>query len=57
MELKFKVGDNVHDKKYGFGVVRKVDPCSKAYPYYVEYKDGTRIWYQGKDMVPTSDVR
>lgn len=28
MEPKFKVGDNVHDKKYGFGVVRKVDPCN-----------------------------
>lgn len=46
MELKFKVGDKVHDEKYGFGVVCKVDPGNKAYPYYVEYKDGTHIWYR-----------
>ncbi len=44
MDLKFRVGDKVYDKKYGFGVVRQTDPGNKAYPYYVEYKDGTHIW-------------
>ena len=54
-ELKFKVGDKVHDEKYGFGVVCQVDPHNKAYPYYVKYKDGTRIWYDGKNMKPAAE--
>ncbi len=57
MDLKFKVGDKVYDEKYGFGVVRQTDPGNKAYPYYVEYKDGTHIWYQGKDMKPASEAK
>lgn len=57
MDLKFKVGDKVYDEKYGFGVVRQADPCNKAYPYYVEYKDGTHIWYQGKDMKHASEAK
>ena len=54
-ELKFKVGDKVYDEKYGFGVVCQVDPQNKAYPYYVKYKDGTRIWYDGKNMKPAAE--
>lgn len=57
MELKFKVGDKVHDKKYGFGTVCKVDPSNKAYPYYVEYQDGTHIWYRGENMKPASEAK
>ncbi len=57
MDLKFKVGDKVYDKKYGFGVVRQVDSSNETYPYYVEYKDGTRIWYKGKDMIPASEAK
>lgn len=52
IELKFNVGDKVYDEKYGFGVVCQVDPHNKGYPYYVKYKDGTHIWYGGKDMRP-----
>jgi len=57
MDMKFKVGDSVYDKKYGFGIVYQVDPGSKDYPYYVEYKDGTHIWYRGKDMKPASEQK
>lgn len=57
MELKFKLGDKVHDERYGFGVVRRIDPSNETYPYYVEYEDGTHIWYQGKNMKPASDVK
>lgn len=55
-ELKFKVGDKVYDKKYGFGVIGQIDPHNKTYPYDVKYEDGTCIWYDGKDMKSAADV-
>lgn len=54
---RFQVGDKVFDRRYGFGVVKKVDPKDRYYPYYVEYNDGTHIWYRADHAVPASEAR
>ena len=45
MKLKFNVGDRVFDKKYGHGVVQRVDAGNSEFPYLIFYEDGTKIWY------------
>lgn len=48
MKLKFNVGDRVFDKKYGHGVVQRVDAGNSEFPYLIFYEDGTKIWYKAK---------
>ncbi len=55
--LKFNVGDHVYDKKYGFGVVHKVDPNDKEFPYNIHYEDGTTIWYKAKGVIPAVEAK
>lgn len=46
MKLKFNVGDRVFDKKYGHGVVQRVDAGNSEFPYlkcatyYTERENG-----------------
>lgn len=54
---KFKVGDRVYDKKYGFGTVKQVNPTDRDYPYDIHYEDGTMIWYKAKGVVPASEAK
>lgn len=56
MKTKFKVGDRVYDKKYGYGVVHQVHPEDRDYPYDIHYEDGTKIWYKAKGVVLASDI-
>ena len=53
--MGFQVGDHIYDKAYGVGVVKKIDEGNKDFPYYVEFKDGTKIWYKAKEAVPASE--
>ena len=46
----------MYDKLYGFGVVRKVNVDDHSFPYYVEYEDGTKIWYRAKKAVPEAEA-
>lgn len=50
MKLKFNVGDCVFDKKYGHGVVQRVDAGNSEFPYLIFYEDGTKIWYKAKGV-------
>lgn len=50
MKLKFNVGDRVFDKKYGHGVVQRVDAGNSELPYLIFYEDGTKIWYKAKGV-------
>ena len=59
MKLKFNVGDRVFDKKYvpprkgrkyGHGVVQRVDAGNSEFPYLIFYEDGTKIWYKAKGV-------
>ena len=54
---KFKVGDRVYDKKYGFGTVNQVNPADRDYPYDIHYEDGTMIWYKARGVVPASKAK
>ena len=38
MKLKFNVGDRVFDKKYGHGVVQRVDAGNSEFPYLIKRK-------------------
>ena len=55
-QQRFEVGDRVFDPKYGFGVVKKVHMEDRQFPYYVDYEDGTKIWYRADHAVPASEV-
>lgn len=43
MKLKFNVGDRVFDKKYGHGVVQRVDAGNSEFPYLNSNVKGIRV--------------
>lgn len=51
MKIKFNVGDHVIDKKYGHGVVQRIDADNSEFPYLIFYDDGTKIWYKARGVV------
>lgn len=55
-QKQFQVGDKIFDNRYGYGEVKKLDLENRGFPYYVEYEDGTKIWYRAGHVVLASEV-
>lgn len=41
---KYNVGDKITHKKFGKGVIRKIDEYNEEFYYYGDFEDGTKAW-------------